>query len=141
MVVTQEVGVTERVFRLILGSLLWLALLASLYLNTLIPLYCLIGLLLFEGVTNFRIPIIISRIRYGKNFNDQIDNSVCGSLICKLEAERMLRFIVVVFVLVPFFVLPDLIWFMPWFVTGMLILAGITNICPMVMFLRWAGLR
>ena len=133
---------SERTFRLVLGALLWVALISSALYETMMPIYVLVGLLLFEGITNWRIPIIITRIKYGKDYKNHLDSPACGaSWLGKFEAERMLRFIVVVFVLGSFFVVPDIIWFMPWFVAGMLLLAGITNICPMVMFLRWAGLR
>jgi hypothetical protein len=33
------------------------------------------------------------------------------------------------------------IWFFPWFIGFMLFMAGMTNICPMVMGLRWIGFR
>lgn len=133
---------SERIFRLVLGALLWAALIAAALYETMLPIYALVALLLFEGITNWRIPIIIARIRYGKDYKQHLDTPACGrTFLGKIEAERMLRFIVVLFVLVSFFVVPDLIWFLPWFVAGMLLLAGITNICPMVMFLRWAGLR
>ncbi len=133
---------SERTFRLVLGALLWIALIASAFLESMTPIYALVVLMLFEGITNWRIPIIITRLRYGKDYKNYLEQPACPrGVLGKLEAERMLRFIVTIFVLISFFVVPDLIWFMPWFVAGMLILAGITNICPMVMFLRWAGLR
>ena len=133
---------SERLFRLVLGGLLWAALITSALYETLAPIYGLVALLLFEGITNWRIPVIIARIRYGKNYREYLDAPACSSrFLGRLEAERMLRFIVVIFVLGSFYIVPDFIWFLPWFVAGMLLLAGITNICPMVMFLRWAGLR
>ena len=133
---------SERTFRLVLGGLLWAALIASALYESMLPIYALVTLLLFEGITNWRIPILITRVRYGKDYQQHLEQTTCGSSpIAGLEAERMLRFIVTVFVLISFFVTPDLIWFLPWFVAGMLILAGVTNICPMVMFLRWIGLR
>ena len=134
---------SERIFRLIMGVLLWASLILSAIYETMTPVYCFVGLVLFEGVTNWRIPIIISRIRYGKNYKNHVGTDACSRTIFfnKFEAERILRFIVAIFVMSSFYIAPDFIWFMPWFVAGMLILAGITNICPMVMFLRWAGLR
>lgn len=133
---------TERTFRLILGALLWAALIFSAYYNSMVPLFALAGLLAFEGITNWRIPVILSRLRYGADYEKYLELPPCSArMFGKIESERVLRFIVIIFVLVPMYVLPDLIWFMPWFVAGMLVLAGITNICPMVMFLRWSGLR
>ena len=68
---------SERTFRLILGALLWAALISSAMYETMVPLYCFVGLLLFEGITNWRVPIIISRIRYGQNYKEHMDQSVC----------------------------------------------------------------
>ena len=122
--------------------MLWAVLIIATYFEMMMPVYLLMALLLFEGVTNWRVPIIISRIRYGKKYNEMNEEPPCGAgKLGKVEAERMLRFIVAIFVLVPFYLAPQLIWFLPWFVAGMLILAGITNICPMVIFLRWSGMR
>ena len=133
---------SERTFRLVLGALLWAALISSALYETMVPIYILVTLLLFEGITNWRIPLIITRIKYGRDYKNHLEASACSpGLLSKLEAERILRFIVVIFVMGSFYIVPDIIWFMPWFVAGMLLLAGITNICPMVMFLRWAGMR
>lgn len=134
---------TERTYRFVLGALLWSALIVSAINESLIPIYAFVGLVSFEGVTNLRIPGIISRIRYGKK-QPGIDEPVQPShrsIFNTIEAERALRVIISLFVVGSFYIIPDLIWFLPWFVAGMLILAGITNICPMIMFLRWAGLR
>jgi hypothetical protein len=107
--------------------------------------FCL--LFLFEGLTNWRIPTIISRLRYGKSVTNQPEDSVQikptspVSFFKNLEAERMMRFVVVLFLLISFFSLPEMLWFFPWYVAGMMIVSGISNICPMVMFLRWVGFR
>ncbi|RDH86033.1 MAG: hypothetical protein DIZ80_00755 [endosymbiont of Galathealinum brachiosum] len=132
---------SERQFRFIMGVGLWAILIYSAYFETMIPLFVFVGTLLFEGVTNLRIPGVLSRLRYGKSTPVQEDSACNVKWFNKIESERVLRFIVSTFVLVPFYVMPDMIWFIPWFVASMLILAGITNICPMVMFMKWAGLK
>lgn len=132
---------SERQFRLIMGATLWLVLISSAYYETMYPLFAFAGFLLFEGITNLRLTRIINKIRYGKSNIDTEDSDCNIKWFNKIESERVLRFIVSCFVLVPFYVIPDIIWFIPWFVASMLILAGITNICPMVMFLKWSGLR
>jgi len=132
---------SERQFRLIMGATLWLVLISSAYYETMYPLFAFAGFLLFEGITNLRLTRIINKIRYGKSNIDTEDSGCNIKWFNKIESERVLRFIVSCFVLVPFYVIPDIIWFIPWFVASMLILAGITNICPMVMFLKWSGLR
>ena len=132
---------SERQFRFIMGVALWLALVYSAFYETMMPLFIFVCILLFEGITNLRLPGLINRLRYGKSFPEPEESACNVKWFNKIESERILRFIVSIFVLVPFYVLPEIIWFMPWFVASMLILAGITNICPMVMFMKWAGLK
>lgn len=130
---------SERLFRLILGVTLWLSLVLSAFYETMIPIYIYVGFLLFEGLTNWRITLIINRIRYGpepapaENTNQNWVN--------KIDSERALRILIALLVIISFTVLPDFMWFFPWFFAGMLILAGTTNICPMVMFLKWSGMK
>lgn len=54
---------SERHFRVIMG--LWLVI--GLYLNSTEIIYALLGLLILEGITNFRIPLIVCKIRFGSN--------------------------------------------------------------------------
>lgn len=138
---------SERFFRIVLGT----SLLAILYLNSTnmpyaqIAVYTYIGVLLFEGITNLRIPILVSRLRYGEYV---IADKVCAKI--PFDAERALRLVVAIFLIGTFGVThPPLLliesntltYFFPWFIGFMLAMAGITNICPMVMFLRWTGMR
>ncbi|MCW9048093.1 MAG: DUF2892 domain-containing protein [Gammaproteobacteria bacterium] len=132
---------SERHFRLIMGATLWLVLISSAYYETIYPLFAFAGFLLFEGITNLRLTTIINKIRYGKSTISQEETGCNTKWFNKIESERVLRFIVSGLVLLPSYVMPDIIWFLPWFIASMLILAGITNICPMVMFLKWSGLR
>jgi len=132
----------ERAYRLVLGGMLWLALVLSAYYETLAPVYFVVIFLLFEGITNWRVPVIVARIKYGENYKEYLEAPAClTKWFGAFEAERMLRLIVALLVLMSTHIAIDLIWFVPWLLAGMLILAGITNICPMVMLLRWAGLR
>ena len=130
---------SERFFRLILGVTLWLSLVLSAFYETMTPIYLYVGFLLFEGITNWRITLIINRIRYGLKSNPT-ENSH-KNWINKIDSERALRIMLALLVIISFTVLPDFMWFLPWFFAGMLILAGTTNICPMVMFLKWSGMK
>jgi uncharacterized membrane protein len=133
---------TERVYRMVLGGMLWLALVLSAYLETTAPMYIVIALLFFEGITNWRVPVIITRIKYGERYKEYLEAPACATRwFGTFDAERMLRFIVAFLLLFSLHIATDITWFMPWLFAAMLILAGITNICPMVMLLRWAGLR
>lgn len=127
---------TERSFRFILGASLLLLLFFRLDLG----IYIYIGILVFEGMTNWRVPIVVSKMRYGTAYNPQDLVSVECSAI-PFDAERALRLIVAGLLLVTFVLFKEEVWFFPWFIGFMLFMAGMTNICPMVMFLRWVGFR
>lgn len=135
---------SERVFRLISGMILWAILIIStLYQdNMLMIAFCII--FLFEGITNWRIPGLISRLRFGHPVDDVsrlLNTTSEKTFFSSIEAERMMRLMVVLFLFISYFSFPDILWFFPWYVAGMMIVAGISNICPMVMFLRWIGFR
>ena len=124
---------SERVFRFILGAVLLILL--FLQKETIIHIY--IGLLLFEGITNWRIPILVSKLRYGE-FRESTDTS-CRNI--PFDAERALRLVVAGLLITTYIIFPTQLWFFPWITGFMLFMAGITNICPMAMILRWIGFR
>jgi hypothetical protein len=124
---------SERVFRFILGAVLLILL--FLQKETIIHVY--IGLLLFEGITNWRIPILISKLRYGE-FRESANPS-CRDI--PFDAERALRLVVAGLLITTYILFPIQLWFFPWIVGFMLFMAGITNICPMAMILRGIGFR
>ncbi len=126
---------SERNFRVIMG--LWLV--AGLYLNSIEVIYSLIGLLLFEGITNFRVPLIVCKIRFGSKHTG-LEKKPAVSKI-SFESERALRFIVALFVSLPLMSGLEFLWWLPWFTGFALIGAGLSGICPMVLALRYAGLR
>lgn len=126
---------SERYFRIVVG--LWL--IAGLFLASVEVIYALSALLLFEGLTNQRLPAIISRVRYGKDWASTVPPLQNSRFT--FEAERALRFIVVIFVVVPHQPGFEILWWLPWFVGFALIGAGLSGICPMVLSLRYIGLR
>ena len=145
---------SERLFRLISGALLYLALTLSALLESPTPTYIYLSLVLFEAITNWRIPIIITRLRYGKQYKSYLENfsikdkpASTANMFNNIEAERFLRVLVFILVLIPLIIHIDnasyqiYIDYIPWFVATMLCLAGVTNICPMVMFLRTIGMH
>jgi len=126
---------TESQFRIILG--LWL--IAGLYLNSVQVMYALMLVLLFEGVTNLRIPTIVSRIRYGQQALG--DGQASLQTRVSFEAERALRLIVALFIVAPLYEELVQLWWLPWFVGFALIGAGLSGMCPMVLALKHLGLR
>lgn len=125
---------TERTFRLVLGVLL----LVMLYLEwaPLVGLY--VALLLFEGITNWRVPIVVSRLRYG-GAHPARPAAAPGSCRFPFEAERALRIVIAALLGVSYFVLHDALWFFPWFIGFALTMAGITGICPIAILMRRLG--
>jgi hypothetical protein len=127
---------TERAYRIILGAVL----LGLLFLKWELAIHVYIGLLIFEGITNVRIPILVSRLRFGSHYSpDSLLSPGCSKI--PFDAERALRLIVASFLILSYVLFNQALWFFPWFVGAMLLNAGITNICPMVMGLRWSGFR
>lgn len=134
---SDRIAMTERFFRILLGA----SLLMLLFLGTRELVLAYIGLLLFEGITNWRIPILVSKVRYGSDFTKAVN--ACGGTTTTLnfDAERALRLIVAALLFISYVILGEIAWFFPWFIGVMLLIAGLTNICPMVMTLRQIGFR
>ncbi len=124
-----------------MGFSLWGILIYSAYFETMVPIYIFLTLLIFEGVTNLRMTLIINKIRDKDNTATFSHEGKHQHWINRVDSERALRLIIALLVYVPFLVFPEQLWFLPWFIAGMLILAGITNICPMAMFLKWSGMK
>ena len=131
---------SERIFRLIQG----IYLLTALYLDQDIMIYIFMGVFLFEAVSNWRVPTVVSRLRYGPEAVIDSRRDLSAEYIrtrFSFEAERMLRITVALLLVLTFILFPEPMWFFPWFIAVMLLSAGITNICPMVMFYRYLGFR
>jgi len=124
---------SEKNFRIVLGA--WLV--VGLFVDSSLVIYALLGLLLFEGVTNLRVPALVTRIRSGSHPAPDVNPNARISF----EAERGLRLIVAALVFIPMSGYAGFLWFLPWFVGFALIGAGLSGICPMVLALRWLGLR
>ena len=81
--------------------------------------------------------MLISRYRYGADQPPGPDQHEC---VIPFEAERALRLIIVLFLAVAV-LLAEWMWWISWMVGFALIGAGLSGICPMVMALRWVGMR
>jgi len=128
---------TERAYRLVVG----LSMLGFLFFQLEYAMWALLILMALEGLTNWRIPILVSKALY-PNDNIKVSEAENQNSSFNYEAERMLRWIVFTLVLLGTITYTgEILWFFPWFVGLMLILAGVTGICPMVMALRKIGLK
>lgn len=120
-------------YRFIIGSFL----LVFLVLEVKAGIIAVLALLAFEAVTNLLLSHGISKIRYGKT-NDLPPNE---KYKFNFEAERVMRLLVILFVSLGSYLLPNHFWFLPWFVSFMLFLSGITRICVMTLFLKRLGFK
>lgn len=128
----------ERIFRIVLGVVLLLLL----YFDLRQAVYGYIVLLFFEGITNWRIPILVFRMRGDRNADvREYPVSPGAEARINFEAERALRLAVGAFLVVSYVLFPKELWFFPWFIGFALFGAGLSGICPMVMGFRWLGFR
>ena len=126
---------SERTFRLIQGIFLFTAL----FFDNANMMWAIIIMYLFEGITNWRIPLIVTGlINSGNNDNDPLQTP---NARIPYDAERMQRLLGAVFLYTTYFVYPDAAWFGPWFLAVIFTMAGLTNVCPSVMLFRWIGFR
>lgn len=132
---------TERTFRIYLGALL----LAGLYLDWPALVWTLVGILLFQGVTGWRISRLATRLRYGAG--DAAPGACCpvgpaadGSRY-RFEAERMLCLIVAALLAASYGLWPGPLWMLPWFIGFALFGAGLSGMCPMILALKRLGFR
>ena len=128
---------TERTFRIILGAIL----LAALYFDWRLVIYGYIVVLTFEGITNWRIPILVSRLQGNAAAGSTCALSPGDQARINFEAERVLRLVVAAFLVASYVLFNKELWFFPWFIGFALFGAGLSGICPMVMGFRWAGFR
>ena len=126
---------SERVFRLIQG----LYLLVVLYFDWQLALYVYLGIIAFEGITNWRIPVLVNKACYAGASASPVVSPEDKKYA--FEAERLMRLTVLLLLALTVIAFPEAGWFFPWFIGAMLLMAGISNICPMVMFFRSLGFR
>lgn len=131
---------SDRTYRLLFG----LALLLSLYFQLPASVYGLIVLAVFEGLTNLRVPVVVTRLR-GKLDGEvpmQENLTVTGSPgRDSFEAERALRLLMAAFLVLSFAIWPEHLWFLPWFIGFALFGAGVSGVCPSLSLLKWLGFR
>jgi len=130
--------VTERAYRLIIG----LSLLGILYLNSKSAMYGLIALMVVEAITNWRIPLLVSRLRYGMaETSHQAGSEHACDYRFSFEAERALRLVFSGVLFVTYVMFGQQLWLFPWFAGFALAVAGLSGICPMLLFLEKLGFK
>ncbi len=132
--------VSDRSYRFLFG----LTLLLTLYFQIHYAVYALISLAVLEGLTNMRIPVIVTRLR--SNLGGRVpmqENLTVASSRCKysFEAERAMRLLMATVLILSYIVFPKHLWFVPWFVGFALFGAGVSGVCPSLSLLKWLGFR
>jgi hypothetical protein len=135
-----QTSMSERFFRLIVGALL----LAFLYFELLGAISVLIGVLLFEGITNYRIPPVVSRLRFaGQGAFGDSSEFTPETLLARIpfDAERAWRLAVAAMLVITVYVFNEQLWFFPWFMGFAIFGAGLSGVCPVLISLKLIGFR
>jgi hypothetical protein len=127
---------SERFFRLLLGA----TLLVILFFEWNDLLYVYIGIIIFEGLTNWRIPNLISKLSHSPAYLE-IGTVASRTYKYHFEAERAFRLVIAGILLVSCYVFSKTLWFFPWFVGFALFMAGITGICPISISFKKLGFK
>ena len=127
----------RRTFRLILGT----TLLVLIYVDYMPLFYVYLFVLFFEGLTNWRIPILVNRIRYGQDYPPNQPPPQAEKPRINFDAERAMRLVFAAALVPAIFLLPRDLWFINWTMAAFLTLAGLVNFCPTVVSLRYLGFK
>jgi len=129
---------SNRLYRMIFG----LTLLLALYFDANQVVFALVGLAAFEAITNLRIPLLVSRLRYDNNGDpDEGSLGIQFHSRTSFEAERGFRLTVAAILTISLFAYPDALWFFPWFMGFAILGAGVSGVCPVFLAMKWAGLK
>jgi len=126
---------SDRLFRLVFG----ITLIVATYFKQQNIIVALVGLLIFEAVTNRIILKTLGRLFRG-NFGPQDMQIQTPEPKFNFEAEQGLR-LMMASALTLGIAYPEQVWFFPWVVGFALISAGLAGICPVYLLLKWARLK
>lgn len=130
---------SERLFLFAVGVFI----LISLYIEIDMMIYILCLALLFEAIMDIRLTTLSQKL---------ISRTVPAGLTVfqtqarfDFEALRVLRIVISVSLAGAFILIHnyhiDVLWFVPWFLGFAILGAGVSGICPAMLFIRWLGFR
>ncbi len=125
---------TDRLYRLIYGSVMLIALYFSI--NNLV--YFLTGLMILEGITNWRIPLLVNKLL---GISPKTDVNAASNCKISLEAERIWRLMVGLAFLLTYVFFPEQLWFVPWFLAFVIFGAGASDVCPGLIAMKKVGCK
>lgn len=133
---------TNSTYRAILGGLL----IAFLYFHLNTAILGMILILLLEGITNLQIPMLVNRIR-GDSYNLSVEGNQRREALDRrsrfgFSSERAWRLVVGVMLAISFLLSDQsYLWLFPWFMGFAIFGAGISNVCPVLLVIKWVGFR
>ncbi len=130
---------TDRSYRTLLGVII----LFGLYFEHFWLIYALITLLMLEGISNMRVPVLLYRLRGRLQPDKGYVYENTGEIQeprFQVDAERIWRLVVGSFLYVGY-VQVDALWFFPWFMGFAIFGAGLSGVCPVLLAIRWLGFR
>lgn len=128
---------SNRLYRLIVG----LVLLTGLYFDLPGLIYTLIAIVLLEGITNLRVPVVISKSR---NVSVDAAEGTLGIAFqqrLNFDAERAWRLLLGSVLIVVYVIFFDEVWYLAWFMGFAIFGAGLSGVCPLFISLKWLGFR
>ncbi len=131
---------SERNYRLLLG----LAILVMSYFDLRTGMVALVALLIVEGVSNWRIPLLLGRLRHASEpacGADALPWRIRPLHVIPFEAQRALRLVIAGMLGLTALALPGPLWFFPWFMGFALMGSALSGVCPMLIGLRKLGFR
>ena len=129
---------SEHTYRLMVGSLLLILLYTEFY----IVAYVVVAMTFFEGLTNQRLNLLVTRLR--KKIGTDVsayDNPPRANYRIPFDAERAQRLFIAVTFTTLFFAAPKELWIINWFFAFGMLIAGIVMFCPVIAFFRAIGFR
>ncbi len=130
---------SERVFLFFVGAYI----LIGLYFEVDIMIYLLSLWLVIEGVFNLRLTTI----------SQKVSNTPVPAGLVYFQSPQRINFdsfrawrIVVAIMLGGSFILLneynfEMVWFFPWFMGFAILGAGVSSVCPVLLFLKWLGFK
>ena len=120
-----------------------LYILISAYFDSAIMIYALCTLLLIEGVTGWSLPAYFQKIRKLTLASGLVVFQTKNRIA--FDGLRVWRFTVAISLLASYALYMqfnfEILLFVPWFMGFAIMGAGLSSVCPMVLFIRWLGFR
>ena len=129
---------SEHTYRLLVGT----TMLVLLYTGNHLLAYAIIAMATFEGLTNLRLNLMVTKIRRRLGHNIPVkDPAVRKKSRINFDSERAQRLFIAAAFTVTFFVLPKDYWIVNWFFAFGMLISGIVLYCPLIAFFRAVGFR